>query len=72
MSNDANNSVKDTDELRKIVREEVWSALRAFTEDPDTGLELRDDFVEKLKKSEQEAKEGKTTSFSDIKKQYLE
>ena len=50
-----------TDELRAIIRESVMETLCDFVEDPDEGLELREDFVLKLEASIKAVEAGQPT-----------
>lgn len=50
-----------TDELRAIIREAVIETLHDFTEDPDEGLELREDFALKLEASIKAVEDGQPT-----------
>ena len=50
-----------TDELRAIIREAVIETLHDFVEDPDGGLELREDFALKLEASIKAVEDGQPT-----------
>ena len=50
-----------TDELRRIIREAVIETLHDFVEDPDEGLELREDFALKLEASIKAVEDGQPT-----------
>ncbi len=67
---DTRDKTKDTDDLRQMVREEVREALRDFYNDPDSGLELRDDFLEELEQSREEADNGQTVPLEEVKKEH--
>ena len=53
-------------ELRHLIAEAVQEALT----DPDFGLELNPNFIEGLKKSIKQKREGKITPLKDILKKY--
>ena len=47
------------DELRALIREVVEQVLFDFTQDPDAGLELNEDFAAKLEASIRAVESGK-------------
>ena len=50
-----------TDELREIIREVVIETINDLVEDPDEGLELREDFALKLEASIKAVEAGEPT-----------
>ena len=50
-----------TDELRALIREAVIETLHDFVEDPDEGLELREDLALKLEASMKAVEAGQPT-----------
>lgn len=50
-----------TDELREIIREVVMETINDLVEDPDEGLELREDFALKLEASIKAVEAGQPT-----------
>ena len=50
-----------TDELRALIREAVIETLHNFVEDPDDGLELREDLALKLEASMKAIEAGQPT-----------
>ena len=50
-----------TDELRSLIREAVIETLNELIEDPDEGLELREDFALKLEASIKAVEAGEPT-----------
>ena len=49
------------DELRAIIREAVSETLSDFVEDPDEGLELREEFAAELEESIKAVEAGQPT-----------
>ena len=56
--------------IHTLVRKEVINVVREVLSDPDAGLELTSDFVRRLQKSVRDKDKGRTTSLSEIFKQY--
>jgi hypothetical protein len=56
------------DELRQLIRETVREALHELMNDPDAGLELRDEIVALLRRQRAEMEAGalKTISLEDV------
>ncbi len=68
----ATDTIQSEEKLRRIIREEVENVLQDFIIDPDAGLTLRDDFVERLKKSEAQIADGDLIPMEEIKTKYAE
>lgn len=56
--------------MRVMVRQQVVEVLREVMGDSDRGLELRPEFVRRLKRSIREAKAGQLVPFEEIKARY--
>ena len=54
-----------TDELREIIREVVMETINDLVEDPDEGLDLREDFALKLEASIKAVEAGEPTISSE-------
>ncbi|MBU4299465.1 hypothetical protein KJ636_05495 [Patescibacteria group bacterium] len=63
-------SIKKGDVIEDIIREKIIEVMREILSDPDYGLELRQSFVKRLKKSIEAEKKGKLISLSSILKKY--
>ena len=53
------------EELQVLIEQAVWKALSQLIQDPDNGLTLRDEVVERLKASES-ISEGELISAKDV------
>lgn len=56
--------------LHSLIRNTVVEIVQEILGDPDYGLELRPDFIKRLRKSIKSKKEGKTIPFDEIVKKY--
>jgi len=56
--------------INGIVRRQVIEVIREMLSDPDFGLELKPEFIKRLKKSIKSKKAGKYTSLDKILKKY--
>jgi len=57
--------------INTIVRQQVIEVMREMLSDTDFGLELRPEFVKRLKKSIKSKKAGKYLSLDEILKKHL-
>ena len=53
-------------EFRTLVQEIVAEAIEELVRDPDEGLELREEFIQRLEQSIAEASAGKTTPADEV------
>lgn len=56
--------------FNELVRRQVIEVMREILSDPDFGLELRPEFIKRLKKSIKSKEAGKYTSLDKIFKKY--
>lgn len=56
--------------INEIIRRQVIEVMREMLSDPDFGLELRPQFIKRLKKSIKSKKAGKYISLDKILKKY--
>jgi len=62
-------TIKNT-ELNNLIKRTVLEVVQETLADPDFGLEFRESFVKRMKKSIQSQKNEKFISFEQIKKKY--
>lgn len=60
----------DDKKLDALIRHRVAEVVQDMLNDPDYGLELRPEFVKRLKKSVESKKAGRVVPFSEIKEKY--
>lgn len=63
-------TIKKREAIENIIKEKVIEVIREIFTDPDYGLELKPDFVKRLKKSIEAEKKGKTVPLDKILKKY--
>lgn len=56
--------------LKNLIRWEVMAVMQELLSDPDFGLELRQEFIRRLKKSIESKRAGRLVPFEEIKKRY--
>jgi len=56
--------------INEIIRQQVIGVMREMLTDPDFGLELRPEFIKRLKKSIKSKKAGKFVSLDGVLKKY--
>lgn len=64
------NTITQNKNLNTLIRRTVVEVVQEILADPDYGMELRQSFTKRLKKSVQSAKTGKVASFEEILKKY--
>lgn len=62
-------TIKNT-ELNNLIKRTVLEVVQETLADPDFGLEFRESFIKRMKKSIQSQKDGKLIPFEQIKKKY--
>lgn len=65
----ANTLVEDK-KLRNLIRWEVMAVMEELLSDPDFGLEMRPEFIKRLKKSIESKKDGRLIPFEKILRKY--